>query len=108
MLTAIALWPLLPKALALPSPEQMQAVNEALRTSEASHRANFVCAPVPLHILDTDGMIVEAPLSLTLDEVDETFSVDLSDAVGGPLWAGQTTATGTIVDDDPPPPPLSI
>ena len=59
VLTAVALWPLLPKALALPSPAQMRVVNAALRASEARHRANFVGAPVPLHILDTDGRIVE-------------------------------------------------
>src|SRR3712207_8196463 len=37
----------------------MRAVNAALRASEERHRANFVCAPVPLHILDTQGRIVE-------------------------------------------------
>jgi signal transduction histidine kinase len=31
ILTAIGLWPLLPKILALPSPEQLRAANEALR-----------------------------------------------------------------------------
>jgi PAS domain S-box-containing protein len=57
--TAVALWPLLPKALRLPSPAQMRAANAALRASEARHRANFVAAPVPLHILDPEGRIVE-------------------------------------------------
>ncbi len=57
--TAAALWPLLPRALALPSPAQMRLANAALRDSEACHRANFVGAPVPLHILDTGGRIVE-------------------------------------------------
>ena len=59
LLTAAALWPLLPRALALPSPAQMREANAALRDSEACHRANFVGAPVPLHILDTGGRIVE-------------------------------------------------
>ncbi|MBL6080627.1 PAS domain S-box protein [Belnapia sp. T18] len=59
VVTAMALWPLMPRALALPSPSLMQASNKALRESEARHRANFVGAPVPLHILDAEGRIVE-------------------------------------------------
>lgn len=37
LLTAIAIWPLLPRLLALPSPRQLQLVNEALR-QEAAER----------------------------------------------------------------------
>ena len=37
--TAAALWPLLPRALALPSPARMREANAALRDSEARHRA---------------------------------------------------------------------
>ncbi|WP_052389857.1 hybrid sensor histidine kinase/response regulator [Belnapia moabensis] len=59
LVAAIVLWPLMPRALALPSPSLMQASNKALRESEARHRANFVGAPVPLHILDVEGRIVE-------------------------------------------------
>ena len=59
VLTAVALWPLLPKALALPSPEQMRAANAALRASEDQHRRNFVGAPVALHALDKEGRIAE-------------------------------------------------
>jgi PAS domain S-box-containing protein len=36
--TAAALWPLMPHLLALPSPAQVQAANEALRESEAGFR----------------------------------------------------------------------
>jgi signal transduction histidine kinase len=39
VLTAIAIWPLLPKLLAIPSPRQLQQVNEALRI-EAAERAS--------------------------------------------------------------------
>lgn len=46
------------------------------------------------------------PFSVTvkgdlLDEVDETFRVDLSESSGATIFDGQ--AVGTIVDDDPPP-----
>jgi PAS domain S-box-containing protein len=57
--TAAALWPLMPAALALPSQAQLRAANEALRVNEARHRAAFVGAPVPLHIVDTAGRITE-------------------------------------------------
>jgi len=56
--TAIALWPLMPKALALPSPAQMQAASGALRESEARFRALFMQAPLPLHSLDGDARLV--------------------------------------------------
>ena len=59
LLTAGALWPLLPKALAIPSPAQLQAANAALRESEERHRGSFVGAPVALHLLNADGRIVE-------------------------------------------------
>jgi PAS domain S-box-containing protein len=59
LLTAGALWPLLPKALAIPSPAQLRAANAALRESEERHRGSFVGAPVALHLLDADGRIVE-------------------------------------------------
>jgi PAS domain S-box-containing protein len=55
--TAVALWRLLPHALALPSPAQLRRVNDALRESEARHRASFEHSPVPLHTLDGNGII---------------------------------------------------
>jgi len=39
LLTAVAIWPLLPKLLAIPSPRQLQQVNDALRL-EAAERAS--------------------------------------------------------------------
>ncbi len=59
VVTAAALWPLMPKALALPSLAQMREADTALREREARHRANFISAPVPLHVLDAEGRIVE-------------------------------------------------
>ena len=59
VLTAAALWPLLPQALALPSPAQMRAANAAVRESEARYREMFVSAPAAMHSLDAEGRIVE-------------------------------------------------
>lgn len=56
--TAVALWWLIPHALALPSHAQVRAANEAIRESEARHRASFLRSPMPLHILGTDGRII--------------------------------------------------
>ena len=55
--TAIALWRLLPQALALPSPAQLEAANAALRESEARHRASFELSPVPVYTLDGNDII---------------------------------------------------
>ena len=59
IVTAAALWPLMPKALALPSPAQMRIANEALREREARHRANFMRAPMAMHTLDAQGRITK-------------------------------------------------
>jgi len=55
--TAFALWQLLPSVLALPSPAQLRRVNTALRQSEERYRISFETSPVPLHILDGNGII---------------------------------------------------
>jgi PAS domain S-box-containing protein len=55
--TAAALVPLMPRALALPSPAQMQAANQALAASEARYRAGFLHSPIPLHTQDMEGVI---------------------------------------------------
>ena len=57
VLTAMALWSLLPRALALPSPGQLRAANDALRDSEARSRASYTNSPVPLHTLDAQGSV---------------------------------------------------
>jgi PAS domain S-box-containing protein len=56
--SAVAVWLLLPRAVALPSAAELRAANAALRESEALHRANFDSSPVPLHTLDGDGHII--------------------------------------------------
>ncbi|MFL5254088.1 MAG: two-component system sensor histidine kinase NtrB [Rhodopila sp.] len=55
--TATALWLILPKALALPSPKQYEQANLALRESEERYRASFEHSPVPMHILTEDGIV---------------------------------------------------
>ncbi len=57
LVAAVALWPLLPKALALPSPALLQQMNEALAASEARHRASFERSPVPMQVLDEAGRL---------------------------------------------------
>jgi PAS domain S-box-containing protein len=63
IVTAIALWYLLPQALALPSAAQLREANMALRASEARHRSNFEHSPVPIHSLDGDGIITNVSSS---------------------------------------------
>jgi PAS domain S-box-containing protein len=58
MITAVALWRLLPQALALPSPAQLRDANAALLASEDRYRASFQESPVPLVTVDTDGLIL--------------------------------------------------
>ncbi len=71
--TAILLWPLLPQALALPSPARLRALNAELaqqvaerdavaarlRQSEARRRAAYACTPAALHTLDLEGRLVD-------------------------------------------------
>ena len=49
----------------------------------------------------TSGSFTVAVQGDTLDEADETFTVNLSGAVNATI--ANSTSTGTIVDDDPPP-----
>ncbi len=69
--TAIILWPLLPKALTLPSPAALQHANRKLslriaendraawmlQESEARYRGIYKRTPVPLHTLDVQGRL---------------------------------------------------
>ena len=71
--TAAALWPLVPKALSLPSPELLRQTNAALarevaqgaataaqlRESEARHRRLYDRTPAALHAVDADGMLID-------------------------------------------------
>ena len=75
--TAIVLWRLLPKALKLPSPSQLQEAHAALQASEARHRANFERSPVPVQTLDSQGVITAVS-----DSWLSLFGYRLSEVVG--------------------------
>ncbi|MBS0642747.1 MAG: PAS domain S-box protein [Acetobacteraceae bacterium] len=80
--TAIALWWLMPAALALPSPAQWEATNAALRESESHHRARFEYSPVPLYTLDNGDVITgvsDSWLSLLGYRRDEVVGRPVSD-----------------------------
>jgi len=71
--TAITLWPLLPQALALPSPAALRRLNEALacevelrdevagqlRDSEARQRLQYARTPAALHVVDGQGHLLD-------------------------------------------------
>jgi PAS domain S-box-containing protein len=71
--TAMTLWPLLPKALALPSPAALRDANGALareaelsrqiaarlRDSEERQRQLYARTPAPLHAVDSRGIILD-------------------------------------------------
>jgi PAS domain S-box-containing protein len=71
--TAITLWPLLPKALALPSPAAIQRVNDALarqvrlhdqavslvRASETRQKRLYARTPAALHATDAEGVLLD-------------------------------------------------
>lgn len=71
VVTAIILWPLMPRALAVPSPSDLQLANRQLalrilendraarllQESEARHRGIYNRTPVPLHVLDVEGRL---------------------------------------------------
>ena len=72
VVTAVILWPLLPRALAIPAPATLQRLNLALqaevaaraaaaaelRDSEARYRVLYNEAPAAMHTLDSDGRVV--------------------------------------------------
>ena len=57
VITAVALWWLMPHALALPSPAQYEAANTQLRESEALYRARFEHSPIPLYTMDSQDVL---------------------------------------------------
>lgn len=92
--TAAVLWPLLPKAVALPSQASLRTLNEelsrqvaerdellaALRRSEDRHRATFERSPTPLHTLDEEGRLVNVS-----DSWLELMGRERADVLGRPV-----------------------
>jgi PAS domain S-box-containing protein len=107
IVTAVALWRLLPMALALPSSAQLRAANLALQESEARHRASFEQSPVPMHMFDGEGIVTGVSntwLSLLGYKREEVIGRPLS-AFWAPaytLWdeaaRAKLLATGEIAD----------
>jgi PAS domain S-box-containing protein len=92
--TAIALWWLLPQALALPSPAQLRAAYTALSESESRHRLRFEHSPVPLQTLDGDGVITGIS-----DSWLDWLGYPAAQVIGKPIshfWAPQTAAADLI------------
>jgi PAS domain S-box-containing protein len=92
--TAVMLWPLIPKALALPSPAALRDVNAALaaeverrdgvaqqlRESETRLQRLYARTPAALHATDRDGTLIEVSdrwLDLTGYTHDEVVGRDI-------------------------------
>jgi PAS domain S-box-containing protein len=57
IVAAVLLCRFVPKLLTLPSPTRLEEVNAALRESEGRYRASFDHSPVPMQILDENGIL---------------------------------------------------
>jgi PAS domain S-box-containing protein len=57
LMTAVALWVLLPKALEIPSQERLREANDALRESEARAISSYTKTPLPLYLLNANGIV---------------------------------------------------
>jgi PAS domain S-box-containing protein len=110
--TALTLWPLLPEALALPSPEALRALNEALareverrdevaarlRDSEERQRRLYARTPAALHAVDADGKLIDVSdrwLELTGYTRDEVIGQSLFQFYSP---ASQSQARATFAD----------
>ena len=72
VVTAIAIWPMLPRALSMPSPDALAQINadlsaeirdrtaavEALSLSEERYRTLYNRSPAPMHSLDAGGRLI--------------------------------------------------
>jgi PAS domain S-box-containing protein len=97
--TAIVLWPLIPKALALPSPARLREVNEALarevelgehttaqlRASEARLRQLYARTPAALHAVDAEGTLLEVS-----DAFLDLVGYERDEVIGQPIAAFYT------------------
>ena len=88
--TAVVLWRLLPQALTLPSPSQLQEAHAALQASEARHRANFERSPVPVQTLDSEGTITAVS-----DSWLSLFGYRMSEVVGHKVFEFSADSWGT-------------
>jgi PAS domain S-box-containing protein len=103
--TAIALWWLVPRAFPLASTDQLREADAAWREREACHRARLERSLVPLHTLDTDGVITgvsDSWLALFGYRREEVIGQHLSTfhAPGSNVWTdadrAKLTAEGEV------------
>ena len=80
MTTAVLLWPLIPKAVALPSPAQIEAANRELARSEAQTRAILETAFEAYISMDAAGRITEWN-----HQAETTFGWTRDEAIGRSL-----------------------
>ncbi len=92
--TAIALWPLVPKALALPSPALLRDANAALarevaqgaqtmarlEESEARLRILYSRTPAALHAVDAQGVLIDVS-----DRWLDLFGYEREEVIGQPI-----------------------
>jgi PAS domain S-box-containing protein len=84
MVTALLLWPLIPKILALPSQTTMQIANVRLAESEARYRALFTQAPVAMYALNAAQRIAAVS-----DAWLDLFGYERGEVIGTPIAAFQ-------------------
>ncbi len=58
LLTAAALWRVMPRALALPTPSQLREAHHELEASHLRYRTSFKLSPIPLYMLDGSNAVV--------------------------------------------------
>jgi PAS domain S-box-containing protein len=76
--TACILWPLIPKALALPSPEELQHVNATLRESEERFRSAMLHSAIGMALVAPSGkwlQVNEAVCQITGYEAEELLGL---------------------------------
>lgn len=92
--TAVTLWPLIPKAVALPSPRELEAVNQELqlqiaeresavqklKQTETLFRSLLESAPDAMVIVDPDGII-----ALVNSQTEKLFGYDRQELLGKPV-----------------------
>ena len=95
IVTAAMLWVMMPRLLALPSPVQLRAANEALRESQAHYRASFEQSPVPMLTASPDGVITDVS-----DSWSELFGYPREEIVGRPLRDLDTPDSHALAQQD--------
>ena len=64
IISAVYLWPLIPKLVKLPSPEQLQTLNKALAESEERFRCSFETAAIGMALVSLSGGWIKVNSSL--------------------------------------------